>query len=159
MADSATSRRGKISRLPALPTTDEAIQRDLTKLRAVLVLLGAQRGSKVATARACTAEFKAKGLRVSLRSVYHWRARYLRFGFAGIARKRRSDSGQPRQFGQETLITLIDSASRVRRYGDVRREFRRLRLRISYEQFRCWIRRFQGEFRIVRVDEGGQSCG
>lgn len=158
MRNSASSQRGSVTRLPGLPAADQALQNDLMKLRAVLILLGARRGSKVSAARNLTAALKTRGLKVSIRSVYHWRDRYLCFGFAGIARKRRNDSGYPRQLGED-LVGIVDAAARIRRQGDIRREFRRLKPTVCYETFRTWVRRVQAGLRITEVPERGGTYG
>lgn len=138
---------------------DEAVQCDLWKLRAALILLGAQRGSKLASAHGCVAEFKARGLRVSIRSIYRWRNCYLQSGFAGIARKCRSDRGYPRQHGEEFLAGIIEAASRVRWHGDICREFRRMKPAIGYEQFRNWVRRAQAWLRLNEAPKRGANGG
>jgi transposase len=159
MRSTAAPHRGCVTRLPELRAADEAVQRDLWKLRAALILLGAQRGSKLAAAHGCVAEFKATGLKVSIRSVYRWRDRYLQSGFAGIARKCRSDRGCPRQHAEEFLIRIIEAANRVRWHGDIRREFRRLKPAIGYEQFRTWIHRAQAWLRLNEAAKRGADRG
>ena len=159
MRSCAAPQRGNVVWLPGLSVADEALQRDLWKLRAALILLGAARGTKLAAAAGCISEYKARGLKVSLRSIYHWRDRYLQSGFAGIARKGRSDRGYPRQRGEEFLVGVIEAANRVRRHGDICREFRRLKPSISYEQFRMWIHRAQAWLRLNEGPKRGAAHG
>lgn len=159
MRSAAASQRGRVTRLPGLPAADEALQRDLWKLRAALILLGAARGAKLAAARGCISEFKSKGLKVSLRSLYRWRDRYLQSGFEGITRKGRSDRGRPRQHGEEFLTGIIEAANRVSWHGDISREFRRMKPSISYEAFRVWIHRAQAWLRLNEAPKGGAAHG
>jgi hypothetical protein len=147
----ATSPRGRNVRVPGTSAGEQALTNNLLRLRAVLILLAASRGSKVATARAMAAELKAKCLKASPRSIYHWRDRYLRFGFAGILRRRRSDADCPRRFGAETIARLVDAATRVKRYGDLACEFRKLRLSICRESFRTWIWKIRRQLKVVEM--------
>ena len=154
MARRAVTKRASLALLTAAPELDEHFRCDLAKLRVVLILLGARRGAKVATARTCIAQFKRAGLQFSLRSAFRWRRQYLSFGFQGIARKRRSDHGRA-HFGEDVLLSFIDAAARVRRQGDIAREFRRLKPTVSYETFRSWLRRLQTQIRPQKGADHG----
>jgi hypothetical protein len=138
------------------PDTDTGLQCNLLKLRAVLLLLGATYGSKLMTARAVADELRSRRLKASERSVYSWRNRYLRFGFAGIVRQRRSDAGCPLKFRDETITGIVEAAVRVKFHGDMAREFRRLRAGISYGNFRLWVRRIQKQLRVIELPERGE---
>jgi hypothetical protein len=148
---SITSSRSRNARLPGISAGDQALEDDLLKLRAVLILLAAAHGSKVAMARAMAAELRARRLKASPRSIYSWRRRYLVWGFAGIPRRRRNDAGCPRGFGQETFTRIVDAATRVRRHGDLAREFRKLRAGVSYGTFRVWVRRIRRQLKVVEM--------
>ncbi len=153
----AERRRGPLA---GITVQDAALRRDLLKLRLVLTLIAAPRGSKLATVRACVAECRATNrFKVCVRSVYGWRECYLRLGFAGIARKRRSDRGNPRNFGTDVLARLVDAASRVRRQGDVQREYRAFRSLMAYETFRGWIRRLRAKLRVIQIPQRGDRSG
>jgi len=116
----------------------------------VLILLAARQGSKLAVAAACVAELKSDAFKISVRSVYRWRDRYLRFGFAGLRRKARIDSGYPRRFGEAVMMAMVDAAVRLGPRGNVAREFRRLRPGVCYGSFRLWVRRLQAEFLVTK---------
>ena len=144
--------------LTGISRDDSTLNDNLLRLRAVLILIDAPRGSKLATARALAAELKANGRRPSLRSVQRWQERYLIYGFAGIARRSRSDRWDPSQlFGYP--VNVIDCAARVLHSGDTRREYRRVKPSVCYETFRKWIRRVQAELRAPDVPKGGESLG
>jgi len=132
---------------------DDRLQRNLLRLRAVLFLLGAVGGSKVTTARTLADELRARRLKASIRSLYRWRNNYLRFGFAGIARRCRDDAGCPRRLGFEAIQRIVDAATRVKFHGDLTREFRGLRTGVSFETFRLWVRRIQRQLRVVELPE------
>jgi len=111
--------------LTVISRDDSTLTDNLLRLRAVLILIDAPRGSKLATARALAAELKANGRRASFRSVYRWQERYLCHGFAGIARRRRVDSWDPRQlFGYPVSVPphgsqrhrIRRSAARLQRF-------------------------------------------
>jgi hypothetical protein len=129
-------------RVLKVPTADEALQRDVDKLRAAVLLLAAPRNSKLKIAKGCVAEFRAKGLRISLRSLYRWRNRYLAFGFEGLRRKSRSDRGSFR-FGHDVQEAVIAAAAQARYPGDIMAIYRRFAPSITYETFRSWVRRLQ----------------
>lgn len=145
--------------LAGVSAEEERLQANLLRLRAVLILLAARHGSKVATARATAAELRAKRLKASPRSIYHWRSHYLRFGFAGIGRRRRSDMDCPHRFGWEILTGIVDATTRVKRYGDLVREFRKLRPGISYRSFCVWVRKVQRQLRVIKMPKRGESIG
>lgn len=140
-------------------TEDRALSDNLLKLRAVLFLLAARHGSKLETTRRIVAEIKGRGLRISVRSVHRWRARYLCFGFAGIARRRRNDRDCPHAFSGDMIPRIVDAALRVRRRGDVSREFRKLHATFSYATFRFWVRRVQRGLRLVEIGQGEERIG
>ncbi|MBZ5584245.1 MAG: hypothetical protein LAQ30_18930 [Acidobacteriia bacterium] len=154
-----TYERRRNARFTGVSAEDEKLQRNLLKLRAVLILLAARHGSKLATVRTLVSELRAKELRASNRSLYFWRLRYLRAGFAGIARRRRNDRGCPHTFGEATLHRIVEAAIRVKRNGDVAREYRRLRLGISYEVFRLWVRKIQRQLRVIEMPAGEERIG
>jgi hypothetical protein len=133
----------------AVRASGDNLSDDLLRLRAVLIFLAAPRGAKRQTAAALSRDLGRFGLKAGVRSIYRWRNRYLCDGFAGLARRRRSDYGCL-HFDEETLVSIIDYAARVRRSGDLRREYGRLRPPISYETFRTWVRRLQGGFRFYQ---------
>jgi hypothetical protein len=151
----ATSARRRNAELAAIAAEEAVFQDNLLRLRAVLILLSTPHGRKVATAGALLKELKRARLALSLRSLYRWRSRYLRFGFAGMLRRRRRDAGQPHGFSQETLARIVHAAVRVKRYGDLARSFRALRPGICAEAFRLWIRRIQRELRVRQIRQGG----
>jgi hypothetical protein len=151
MRSTAARQAGRITQLPGLPSMDEVVNQDLMKLRAVLILSGTPRGLKVPTARQLAAELRKRRVKSSQRSLFHWQERYLRDGFAGIARRRRSDFGQPRQISEEILLKIVKAAARVRFSGDIRREYRQLAPPICYETFRNWVRRLQGSFGVIEM--------
>jgi hypothetical protein len=125
----------------AFPRDPERLSSDLLRFRAVLLLLAAPRGSKVATARSLVIDLESKHLRASIRSLYHWRSRYLLSGVAGLDRQRRTDAGRPSPRTEPWLLRIAEAAARVRRHGDLSREFRRLNPPFSYETFREWTAR------------------
>ena len=147
------------AQLTGISPEAQALNDNLLKLRAVLILLAARHGSKMATARATATELRAKRLKASMRSIYRWQSRYLRFGFAGIVRQRRSDMDCPHRFGWEILTGIVEAATRVRRYGDLVREFRKLRPGISYRSFCVWVRKTQRQLRVVEMPMRGESIG
>jgi hypothetical protein len=129
------------------------------KLRGVLIVLSASHGSKVNTALAVAVEMTAKGVKTSLRSLYRWRAQYLRSGFSGIARRVRDDAGFPRSLAEEDITYMVVAATWVRGYGDVMRAFRGLRTGICYETFRIWVRRIQQKLRVTEIPGRGDFDG
>lgn len=151
MSCQATSRNQQEAHLASLSADQFKLNDNLFKLRGVLILLAAPRGTKATTARNVASELKAARGRGSTRALYHWRGRYLRSGFAGIARRRRNDRDCPRGFGYETLVRIVDAATRVRKYGDLAREFRNLHAAISDETFRTWVRRIQKQLRVIEM--------
>lgn len=132
---------------------------NLLKLRAVLILLAARRGAKTSTVTSLSRELKSYGAKASFRSLYHWRERYLRFGFAGIARRQRSDRNQPRGLSADALARIVDAATRIRRHGDVAREFRKADMGVSYETFRFWVSTFRGVCESSRRWRGRNRLG
>jgi hypothetical protein len=167
MLERATSRlatfprglRARNAQLTGISATEQALNENLLKLRAVLILLAARHGSKMATARATATELRAKRLKASMRSIYRWQSRYLRFGFAGIVRRKRSDMDCPHRFGWEILTGIVEAATRVKRHGDLVREFRKLRPGISYRSFCVWVRKTQRQLRVVEMPMRGESIG
>jgi hypothetical protein len=152
---SATSPIRRKELLAGISAGSRDLEDDLLKLRAVLILLAAPHGSKVATACATAAELRAKRLKASMRSIFRWQNSYLRFGFAGIVRRRRSDVDCPRRFGGETIVRLVDAATRVKRHGDLTREFRKLRAGICYGTFRAWVRRIRRQLKVIEMPRRG----
>jgi hypothetical protein len=148
---SRTQQNPPKAQFTGLSAEQQALTDNLLKLRGVLILLAAPRGSKATTARNVASELKAARGRGSTRALYHWRGRYLRSGFAGIARRRRNDRDCPRGFGYATLVRIVDAATRVKRYGDLAREFRNLHVAISDETFRQWVRRIQKQLRVIEM--------
>ena len=125
----------------------------------MLILLAARHGFKVAMADTMAAELRAKGLKASPRSIYSWRRRYLVWGFAGIPRRRRNDADCPRGFGQELLNRIVDAATRVKRHGDLAREFRKLRAGVSYGTFCAWVQRTRRWTKVVEMPRREGSSG
>jgi hypothetical protein len=118
---------------------DKGLGADLLRLRGLLVVFAAPRGCKVVMARTVARDLISKGLRASVRSLYHWRTRYLLGGVGALARKRRSDLGRPLARTEEWLPRIVEAAGRARRSGDIAREYRRIGPPISYECFRTWL--------------------
>jgi hypothetical protein len=156
----ATSTMRRTALLTGDLADDRRLKHNLLKLRGVLILLAARRGFKMATARDLAIQLKARGLKASMRSLYFWRGRYLRSGFAGLVRRRRIDLGHPRCFGWETLVRIVDAATRVRRRGDLAREFRGLRgAGINSRTFGFWVRRVRRDSKIIEIPTGCDSDG
>jgi hypothetical protein len=126
-----------------IPSQGRALDRDIFRLRAVLLLLRAPHGSKAAVAEACVGELRSLGFRASTRALYFWRDRFLYAGFSGLQRRARRDRGIPRKLNEEVFQGIVAAAGRIRRVGDIRREYRRLQPPLSYEGFRWWLRRFR----------------
>lgn len=156
---SATSSRRRTPRLTGLARQEQQLQCNLLKLRAVLVFSSQAYGSKLKTARGIVAELEGRDLKASVRSLYHWRKRYLVYGFPGLERSRRSDRGLSHRFGQDALVRIVEAALRVERYGDIASEFRKLRAGISYTTFRFWVRKIQSQLRVVEFPERGGNGG
>src|SRR5215471_3345567 len=100
---------------------NDALCREIFRLRAILILIDTPRGSKVQTLRTL-----ARQLNASQRTLYLWQRKYLRNGLAGLGRSRRSDRGCSRLVGDDVLVQIIRAAGRVSSIGDIRREFRAL---------------------------------
>ena len=133
-------RRKPASRIPG----DAAAERvKLLKIRAVLMLQGTRHGEKATAARELVAALKAMGVTASVRTIYVWRSRYLRSGRAGIDKRLRSDSGRMRAGGRDVFERLLDAVQKVRRHGDIAREFRRGSWPFGREMFRIWVHRIQ----------------
>ena len=152
-------RSGRSPRLTGIARDDYGLNDNLLKLRAVLILLATPWGAKKKTAAILSRELKARRLRSSWRSIYRWQHRYQLDGFAGIVRKRRSDRGSQRNFSEEILEAIVESAGRVRRFGDIRREYCRLKPPVCYETFRAWIHRIEPFFRVTEMAERGGVSG
>jgi hypothetical protein len=150
----AKSSAGRVTtsrcRVKTFPGDGEGLSGDRMKLRAVLLLLSAPRGAKVATARNIVRDFKAQHWRASLRTLYRWRRRYLLAGFAGIARKGRSDRGLPSPRIEAWLQRIAETSIRVRRRGDLWREYRQLCPPFAYRTFRFWALRLAGGLPVIR---------
>jgi hypothetical protein len=152
-SSTTTSPHRRNADLTGLSGQEATLRDNLLKLRSVLILLAAHRGSKLEMARSLATELQAKSLKASVRSLYFWRGNYLRAGFAGIARRRRSDRSQPQCFSAEILARIVDIATRVRRHGDLSREFRSGGFRdyMCFESFRTWIRAVQRQLRVAEM--------
>jgi hypothetical protein len=146
-----TSSRSQKAQLTGRPEKQERLEDNLLKLRAVLILIAASSGSKLTTACTLVGELKRKRLKSSIRSLYRWRRRYLAFGFAGIPRQKRNDAGCARRIGPDLFNRIVDAAARVKRYGDMAREFRKLRPGISRESFRTWIWKIRRQLKVVEM--------
>ena len=153
LTTSTDRRNARKARLSGSSMEERALSDNLLRLRAVLLVLAARHGCKLETARRVVAEIKTRGVRTSIRSVHRWRARYLRSGFAGIVRRRRSDRDCPRAFAGETIPRVIDAALRVKRHGDASREFRKLGAPFCYHTFLRWIRWVQRELHVIEIPE------
>jgi hypothetical protein len=145
--DPQNGRRTGVSRDNHVPTDN--LNDNLLKFRAVLILMAAPRGAKRATAATLSDELKRYGMKAAISSLYNWRRRYLGDGFAGIARRRRSDRFRY-HFSEDLLASIFEIAGR-RRVGNISREYSRLNPAVSYETFRMWVRRLQRLYR-----SGGQ---
>ena len=124
------------------PFKMEIPQQELDRIRAVLLLIEAPYSSKALTVEALVSEFAGRGHRISPRTIYRWRSRYLTFGFPGLRRKQRSDRGSSR-FDHGVQELIVAAAHRARRRGDIARLYRQVSPPISYESFRCWLRKLQ----------------
>jgi hypothetical protein len=71
------------------------------------------------------------------------------FGFGGLTPQFRNDRGKPRIFGQDVLIRISDAALRIRKPGDLRREYAAFSGVMSLESFRRWCRWIQA--RVVEI--------
>lgn len=142
-----TSKRRNTGLVP--PSGDETLQRNLLKFRAVLVLLESPYGSRAAAIASLKEKLRGKGIGASGSSIYNWRQRVLLLGFAGLHRQLRSDKGRLRT--ADALPLIVDAAARVKRYGDLAREFRKLEPRMSRESFRRWIRHLQQRMAVIRT--------
>jgi hypothetical protein len=147
-----TSLHRRNSKLTGITAEEATFNDNLLKLRAVLLLLDAKRGAKMETARTVSRELQRRKLKASIRSLYFWRTNYLRSGFAGIARRRRSDYSRPQKFGAGIFARMVDAAMRVHLHGDLSREFRAgFQGQMTYETFRVWTRRIQRQLRVVEM--------
>jgi hypothetical protein len=145
-ARSETSSSRRSGRVRIICSRDERLLTEhLLRLRAVVVLSSAPWGTRRETAARLMRDLRTHGLKAARRTLYHWQQRYRRGGFEALVRRRRSGCGRARNEG--ILASFIESAGRVRRFGDCSREYRRLEPPVSYETFRCWIRRIQAGFR------------
>jgi hypothetical protein len=153
-SDRTTSLHRRNIKLAALSADSKGLNSHLFKLRAVLILLAAPYGSKAETIRTVVAELREK-LKISSRSLRRWKTNYLRFGFAGIPRRRRNDSGHPQGFDAALLVSIADASKHVRRYGDLARAFRNGSFQndMSQETFRVWIRRAQRQLRVAEISK------
>jgi hypothetical protein len=138
--------------LKGLPTEGEALESDLLKLRAVLILLQALHGAKVQRALLLVRELQAAGVHAALRTLYNWRRSYLIYGFAGLVKHARSDRGRPRQFGQDVLVRISEVAIRIQHRGDLRREYSAFRDCMSFTTFTYWIK--WARARVVEFPRG-----
>jgi transposase len=126
--------------------------------RIVNAAMAAPRGRRVQTVRSL-----AKRFHVAFRTVYSWRSKYLKAGLVGLLRMRRSDRGKPRKGGGLTLLAAAaEAALRIRRTGDLAREWRASSLPVSYETFRTWVHELQRRFKFTaprKPGEGGDTHG
>lgn len=65
----------------------------------------------------------------------------------------------PHRFGWEILTGIVEAATRVKRYGDLVREFRKLRPGISYRSFCVWVRKVQRQLRVVEMPRRKETIG
>jgi hypothetical protein len=132
------------------PSEDEALRKNLLKFRSVMVLLAAPHGSRKALVATLRKKLAGKGIKACKSSIYAWRLRVLRWGFAGLVRQARRDRGCMRKAG--VLPLIVDAAARVRRTGDLAREFRKLPPSLtSYETFRRWVRSLQQRMAVIEM--------
>lgn len=129
-----------------------ALDADLLRLRACLVLIRTRHGRRLPQAARLVRELRSNGVNASLRSLYRWRKTFLVRGFEGLARHARSDSGRPRS--GVLLSDLASAALRVRQRGDIKREYSAFSERMCYETFRTWMKRLRG--RVVVMGKRGQ---
>jgi hypothetical protein len=159
MPKAALSFDHRNEKLTALALEQRVLLSDLLKLRTVMFFLDLPHGCKVAKSATLVNGLKNRGLKASLRSLYVWRERYLRSGFAGLVRWRRRDRGRPHSFGDDVLLRIVDVAARVRSYGDVRREYASFQSAMCYETFRAWVRRAQKRLRLVEMPMKEERIG
>lgn len=98
LATRPLERKGRITGLsPDSRTPCES----LLKLRAVLVLCSAARGTKGTVVADLSRGFERRGVKFSATFLYRWSRRYACFGPAGLDRLRRKDFGVPRLVHRE----------------------------------------------------------
>lgn len=102
------------------------------KLRIAFRMLSAPYGSRVAMARQLAADSGR-----SIRSMYRWRNRFQKGGYAALDRPR-SDAGRPRVYSEDQLRAVVEVALDTRQ-GSICAQFRALNLPGSSETFRRWI--------------------
>jgi hypothetical protein len=144
------------AQLTALASEQGVLESDLLKLRAVMLLIDLPHGLKVAKSAKLVSGLKSRGVKASLRSLYTWRRQYLKSGFAGIVRRRRRDRAR---FSEDLLLRVVDATTRVRKHGDIRREYRAFRKVMSYESFRVWVHRFQMRLHLVEMPAREERIG
>jgi len=159
VANTAPSFERRKARLTALASGQGVLESDLLKLRAVMLLIDLPHGLKVARSAKLVGGLKSRGVKASLRSLYTWRRRYLKSGFAGIVRRRRRDRAQSHRFSEDLLLRVVDATTRVRKHGDIRREYRAFRKVMSYESFRVWVHRFQMRLHLVEMPAREERIG
>jgi hypothetical protein len=137
------------TRLTGLSAAAEGIEKPLLKMRAVLIFLQTLHGSKRQMACRLVGELRAKGVRAAARTLYRWRRQYLVSGIGGLTPRFRSDRGKPRNFDQGVLIRISDAALRIRKPGDIRREYQGFSDIMSCGSFRRWVRWIQA--RVVEI--------
>jgi len=126
-----------------------ALRPDL-KLRAVTRLLTTPRGRKTGVAQQLASECGR-----SVRAVFDWQRQFRRWGYAGLAHAR-ADKGVPRVYSASEFERVIQAAGRIRWHGDIRREWRSLKLPGSYQQFRRWVRQLRA-FGYVETESRMES--
>lgn len=141
----AEARRSSNRPVP-FPPEDRELEHAFLRLRAVLVMISTAHGGKGAAAANCTQALQDRGIPCSPRTLGRWCWLYKRRGFAGLSRQRRADAGRPRRISGDVFLSLVNAAARLRRPGDLTREFRKLQPgTIPYRTFVFWVRRLQAE--------------
>lgn len=124
----------------------------LRRFRIVNSAMATPRGKRVQAIRGL-----AKRFHCAFRTIYNWRAAYLKGGFAGLIRKHRNDRGRPRKAGLSLLAAVAEAATRIQRQGDISREWRASGLPVSFETWRTWLHEVQRRLRITVVSRPGEE--
>jgi len=85
------------------------------------------------------------------RTLYAWRERYLRKGFAGLLRVPRSDRGRFKTIGERGIAAIADAVPDIRAWGDVASAWRLSGLRCSYGSYRFWVRTIQHRLKVIEM--------
>jgi hypothetical protein len=108
------------------------------RFRVCLRLLTAPHGAKEQVARRLAAE-----LGRGVRTLFRWQRQYKEFGSEGLDRRRRADKGSSHLYGPNEISRVAQAAWRIRRRGDLTREWRAAGLPGSYSTFVSQVRAMQ----------------